>query len=48
MEKVSDKELKKLIKLLGCYKVKELFCEGKLKLTSSQVDYVIEEGRVEQ
>ena len=48
MEKVSDKELKKLIKLLGCYRVKELFCEGKLKLTNSHIDYVIEEGRVEQ
>lgn len=47
MEKVNDRELKKLIKLLGCYKVKELFCEGKLKLTSSQLDYVIEEGKSE-
>lgn len=40
MIKVNDKELNKLIKLLGLYRVKELYFENKLALTSKQVDYI--------
>lgn len=39
--KLSDKELEKFIKVLGVQQVKYLFCYDKIKLTSKQLDYLI-------
>lgn len=40
--KITDKELDKLIKILGTCKVKMLWCEDKIKLSSKQLDYLID------
>lgn len=42
MQKISDRELKKWLKILGSYKIKELYCESKIYLSKAQLDYVIE------
>lgn len=39
--KLTDKELCKFIKVLGSYKVKMLWCESKISLTSTQLDNLI-------
>lgn len=44
---LTDKELSKFIQVLGAYKVKLLWCESKIILTSSQLDYLIEVGKHE-
>lgn len=38
--KLNDKELDKLIKILGLRRVKELWCESKIYLTKEQLDYL--------
>lgn len=41
MERVSDRELKKLLKILGSKEIKRLFIYNKLNLSQKQLDYVI-------
>lgn len=41
---LNNKELNKFIKVLGTYKVKMLWCNGKIKLSSKQLDYLISLG----
>ena len=43
--KLSDRELNKFIIVLGVNRVKALYIESKIKLTSKQLDYLIEYGR---
>lgn len=40
--KLTNKELIKFIKVLGSYKVKMLWVEDKIKLNSSQLDFLID------
>lgn len=42
---LSDRELNKFIIVLGVKRVKALYIESKIKLTSKQLDYLIEYGR---
>ena len=39
--KLTDKELDKLILILGTYKVKELFVYNEIQLNNKQLDYLI-------
>lgn len=41
MERVSDRELKKLLRILGSKEIKRLFIYNKLNLSQKQLDYVI-------
>lgn len=41
MERFSDRELKKLLKILGSKEIKRLFIYNKLNLSQKQLDYVI-------
>lgn len=43
--KLSDRELHKFILVLGVQRVKTLYIESKIKLTSKQLDRLIEYGR---
>lgn len=40
MTKLTDKELNKFIKVLGAYRVKELFIQNKIQLTQGQLTYL--------
>ena len=42
MPRVSDRELKKWLGILGVQQIKKLYIDSKIYLTSKQVDYVIE------
>lgn len=46
--KINNRELKKLIDSIGAYRVEELYFMSKLKLTSKQLDYVIERRRKDE
>lgn len=43
MKKTTDAELKRMIKEIDIYKIEEMYFMGRIKLTSSQVDFLIEQ-----
>lgn len=46
--KINNKELEKWCKILGTYRIKELYMTNKIQLTPEQINRLIELGKEEE
>lgn len=45
MKKITDAELKRLIKTTDIYKIEEMYFMGLINMSSKQIDYLLEQKK---